>query len=104
MGPWPHATPLLDPGTLPHLSAFFAPKSHLPPGEGHSLLRSPDFGPLTQGLRVGRGAAVQGSFAEVSLQALALGGGAPRFSLGLRGARSMPPAQPRVGARASGGL
>lgn len=57
-----------------------------------------------QGLPVGRGAAAQGSFAAVRFGALALGGGAPGFSLRLRGGRSMPPTQPRVGARAPGGL
>lgn len=103
-GPGPMPPRSWIPAPSPTSAPSSPPKSHLPPGEGHSLLRSPDFGPLPQGLRVGRGAAVQGSFAEVSLQALALGGGAPGFSLGLRGARSMPPAQPRVGARAPGGL
>lgn len=57
-----------------------------------------------QGLPVGRGAAAQGSFEAVRFGALALGGGAPGFSLRLQGGRSMPPTQPRVGARAPSGL
>lgn len=61
--------------------------------------------PNHRGLRVGKGRlAVQGSFAAVPLRALALGGGAPGFSLRLRGPRSMPPGQSQVGVRVSGAL
>ena len=47
--------------------------------------------PTLQGLPVGRGAAVQGSRAAVRFRALALGGGAPGFSLWLRGGPERAP-------------
>lgn len=56
--------------------------------------------PGSQGLLVGRKAAVQSFFTADPLRPLALGGVALGFSFGLRGCRSIPPAQPRVGALA----
>lgn len=68
------------------------------------FLKAQTLVPGSQGLLVGRGPAVQGFFTADPLRALALGGVALGFSLGLRGCRSIPPAQPRIGARAPGGL
>lgn len=85
---WQPSPPLL---LLPRLANLICL-----PVRGHSLLRSPDFRPRPLGTAGGEGEADQGAFAKVPLRALALGGGAPGFSLGLRSGRSIPPAQPRV--------
>lgn len=97
---------LLEPGTLPYLnSSFLAPQisSASRWGDTH-FLKAQTLVPGSQGLLVGRGAAVEGFFTADPLRALALGGVALGLSLGLRGCRSIPPAQPRIGARAPGGL
>lgn len=50
----PDATPLLEPGTLPHLSfSFLAPQTSW--GGGHSLLGNPDFGRQPAGAARGEG-------------------------------------------------
>ena len=100
-----HPPPTTRPPPQPQFFSFLTPKSRLPPDGGTLTSQMPRLrSRALQGLPVGRGAAAQGSFEAVRFGALALGGGAPGFSLRLRGGRSMPPTQPRLGARAPGGL
>lgn len=102
----PRYPSLLKSGNLLHLSSsFLTPQTSSASWWGGTHFSEAQTSvPDQRGAAGGEGATVQFSFAAVPLRALALGGGAPGFSLGLRESRSIPPAQPQVGVQAFGAL